>query len=162
MSPVLPRIPSSPTQLRSLAATAAEAPPECERQLLETAIGSLVAEPSPRRRIRLRRLLHSDTPNELAIEIFGSCLKGYGFEIGAIPAAGRPTGQSKVWKPGDPYARVYRARTPALALIRACAAEAARLVDTETLRACSRCNGQGWFITRSNTRQICRHDEQAA
>jgi len=103
--------------------------------------------------------------HETAIAIYRARFAGRGFQFGPVARnAATPSslGLASAWRTGDAHAAVYRAATPALALLRAAAADSAARLDEETAAQCSVCGGSGWFITRSNGREICRHRREAA
>jgi hypothetical protein len=103
--------------------------------------------------------------NELAVAIFDSTQAECGFQFGAAPRQATrkmPGGLACTWRAGDAHTAVYRAATPALALLYAAVAEGARRADAFKAAQCSRCGGLGWFMTSANTKHVCQHDQIVA
>ncbi len=102
---------------------------------------------------------------DAAILFFRRALPQWGFQFGEPPPL--PDGRAAravatAWRRGTGPAIPYQAATPALALLRATAAEAARRFETHELAACPVCRGIGWFVTAENRKQMCRHRRAAA
>jgi hypothetical protein len=101
---------------------------------------------------------------DAAILLYRRALPEWGFQFGEPPRL--PDGRAAravatLWRRGTGPAIPYQAATPALALLRATAAEAARRFETHELDACPVCRGIGWFVTAENRKQMCRHGRAA-
>jgi hypothetical protein len=153
-------------QLQALAAEIGNATRAQERQLFEQAVALLGETVGGRERTRWKRLVRIGARNECAVAIYLSICGECGFLFGAAAASYATSvttqGLANTWRKGDAHAAVHQAPTPALALLRAAVARAAERATAQAALHCPECRGLGWFITRGNERQMCRHARHAA
>jgi hypothetical protein len=108
-----------------------------------------------------RRYLCVHAFHDLAVAIFTTQFPGWGFQFGTL-AGTSPGSIANVWREGDAQSSLHHAATPALALLRAAATEAASALDARTAAQCPACDGRGWFVTVGARKQVCRHEYAAA
>ena len=108
---------------------------------------------------RLARLIRLEVYHEGAVRLYRLALPEHGFQFGVPPPLADGTGARPIaiaWRRGDPASIPYRAATPALALLAAAAGEASKAQETSVRAACTSCFGLGWYLTRDNTKALCR------
>jgi hypothetical protein len=151
----------SAERLRDLTDRIASAGPDSEAALFEAAL-PLFMDDAPDDEIeRWQRCVHLGAFNELAVAIWRARFAGSGFQLGALAGAASK-GNANTWHNGDAQATVHQAATPALALLRAAATEAANTLDAQTAAQCPACAGRGWYVTADARKQVCRHEQAAA
>ena len=109
---------------------------------------------------RLERLIRLKALHEAAVGLYRLALPEHGFQFGIPPPLADGTGARPIaiaWRRGDPASIPYRAATPALALLAAAIGEATKARETSVRAACSSCFGLGWYLTRDNTKALCRN-----
>ena len=153
----------TPDRLGDLANRIASATGEDEKRLFDEALA--LSAPSRSDDARWRRFARCGAFSELAMAIYRTHVAEGGFQFGAAPpdpAIRSSAGIATTWRAGDAHAEVHRAATPALALLRAAAVESVRRADMRRAARCSLCGGRGWFVTPANSKQMCRHERDAA
>jgi hypothetical protein len=151
----------SAERLRDLADRIASAGPDSEAILFEEALALFGDDASDEEIARWQRYVGLGAFNELAVTIWRIRFAGTGFQLGALAGAAS-NGIANTWRNGDAQATVHQAATPALALLRAAATEAANTLDAQSAAQCPTCSGRGWFVTADARKQVCRHERAAA
>jgi hypothetical protein len=151
--------------LRAFAGRIAAAPQAQQRALFEQALALFRVGAAPEEAARWEQLLACAAFHETAVAIYRATFAERGFQFGAVAcnaAIASSQGLASSWRAGDAHAAVHRAATPALALLRAAAADCATHLDEQSAAQCSVCGGSGWFIMQAGGKEICRHGRDAA
>lgn len=146
-------------ELREFAGRIAAANASCEQDVVEESLGLFAHGAPSQEHSRWSQLVSAGSFNEAAMAIFRASFAQHGFQFGALPFGSQARAYAQVWASSDATARIYRAATPAMALICATAVEAAEREDAGRMARCPVCNGMGWYVTESNSKQMCRHPE---
>jgi hypothetical protein len=137
----------------------ASAPGEDEDAVFEEGIERLGA--SRHETDRLEALFNLGAFAEVAMAIWRYAFPDRGFVFGTTIGAA-PKGVAWTWEQGASHGETCEAATPALALLKSWATESAKRADAREAAECTRCRGLGWYVTRANTKVICRHDVRDA
>ncbi|HEY3637208.1 MAG TPA: hypothetical protein VGK90_03570 [Rhizomicrobium sp.] len=104
-------------------------------------------------------LVHRHPDADGAIGIFREMLPHHGFKLVMPPAleGKSPWVFASVWKSGDLRSVAHKGTNAARALLRATEYELAALRNIETMMACDRCHGLGWYVEGRGILEVCRH-----